>query len=480
MQKFYFILIILIIGQGSGNAQKFLSAESIATFSAFQLSLLAGIPVQNGVEQIKIRYEMNGIDGTLDTVSGLVVLPLLTNQEQLPLIVYQHPTSSSGRNDVPSSGGFSIGSLESVAFGAFGFLVFATDYLGLGESRGFHPFVHAETEAEAGINMMYACLDYLEMEEGISWDSTNLFVAGYSQGGHASMALHRELETSLTDVYPVTAAAHMSGPYSLSEVMLEKFIVDVPSQNVADVVFMLLGYQSFYQSIFDSLSQVFVAPYDSIIQNFYEDQYALIALESQLINALQQNEDSILTKRMFQPAFLSQLNDSESEILQLIRENDTYDWAPNAPTRLYYCSPDERVPARNSTLADSVMNQNGAVDLESININASANHGDCTLFALLAAIDFFQGQITPVSSENAIAKTTSLQVFPNPAKDFVHVLGIDHFANIEIYSVSGQLIYRSKKEANEVLDVSTFREGIYYLKVATQMQTEIHPIQIIR
>ena len=126
------------------------------------------------------------------------------------------------------------------------------------------------------------------------------------------------------------------------------------------------------------------------------------------------------------------------------------------------------------------MNQNGAVDLESINVNASANHGDCTLFALLAAIDFFQGQFTPVSTENAIAKTASLQVFPNPAQDFVHVLGIEHSANIDIYSVSGQLIYRSIKEANDVLDLSTLREGIYYLKVSTQMQTEIHPIQIIR
>lgn len=480
MQKFYFILFILIFGQGSGNAQKFLSAESIATFSAFQLSLLAGIPVQNGVEQIKIRYEMNGIDGTNDTVSGLVVLPLLTNQEDLPLIVYQHPTSSSGRNDVPSSGGFSIGSIESVALGAFGFAVFATDYLGLGESRGFHPFVHAETETEAGINMMYACLDYLEMKEGVSWDSTNLFIAGYSQGGHASMALHRELETSMNDEFSVTAAAHMSGPYSLSEVMLEKFIVDVPSQNVADVVFMLLGYQSFYQSIYDSLSQVFVAPYDSIIQNFYEDQYALIALEGQLINALMQNEDSVLTKRMFQPAFLSQLNDPESEILQLIRENDTYDWAPNAPTRLYYCAPDERVPARNSTLADSVMNQNGAVDLEAININATANHGDCTLYALLAAINFFQGQMTPVSTESTIVKTPSFQVFPNPAQDYLHVLCNEPAVAVELFSASGQLVHRSKKQVNEAIDISTFKQGVYYLKIKTNQHTEIHPIQIIR
>ena len=44
-----------------------------------------------------------------------------------------------------------------------------------------------------------------------------LFITGYSQGGYASMAVHKYLENP--SIHEVTAASHMSGPYNLSHVM---------------------------------------------------------------------------------------------------------------------------------------------------------------------------------------------------------------------------------------------------------------------
>jgi hypothetical protein len=47
-----------------------------------------------------------------------------------------------------------------------------------------------------------------------------LFLAGYSQGGHTEMALHRELERYHTNEFAVTASAAMAGPYDMSGVEL--------------------------------------------------------------------------------------------------------------------------------------------------------------------------------------------------------------------------------------------------------------------
>ena len=97
---------------------------------------------------------------------------------------------------------------------ALGYVAVAPDYLGLGESRGFHPYVHAATEASAAIDLLYAAQEFAEKQKFPL--NGQLFLTGYSQGGHASMALHRELERNYSKIFPVSAAAHLSGPYSIS------------------------------------------------------------------------------------------------------------------------------------------------------------------------------------------------------------------------------------------------------------------------
>ena len=96
MLKYVVAFFMMLTGMAKMHGQTFVSAEFIASYDAFQLSLIAGFPVDNGIDQFKVLYEMPGIDGNPDTVSGLVVIPTGANQENLPLVVYQHPTSTSG------------------------------------------------------------------------------------------------------------------------------------------------------------------------------------------------------------------------------------------------------------------------------------------------------------------------------------------------------------------------------------------------
>ena len=99
------------------------------------------VPMHSGVDLYKILYTTLDIHGQLDTASGLMVIPD-DSDFVYPLLNYQHGTVGS-RWEVPSSlsGGYELALL----FGGLGYATAAPDFLGLGEARGIHPYVHAET-----------------------------------------------------------------------------------------------------------------------------------------------------------------------------------------------------------------------------------------------------------------------------------------------------------------------------------------------
>ena len=73
--------------------------------------------------------------------------------------------------------------------------------------------MHAESEARSVVDMVLALPAYLS-KYGYSWNQ-QLFLSGYSQGGHGTMAAHQMLEADYPNI-PVTASAPMAGPYDLS------------------------------------------------------------------------------------------------------------------------------------------------------------------------------------------------------------------------------------------------------------------------
>ena len=69
------------------------------------------------------------------------------------------------------------------------------DYIGMGESPGLHPYCHGASEATT-IDMIRAVreAESLDMIPGMTADNGEMFVTGYSQGGHAAMATHKYVE----------------------------------------------------------------------------------------------------------------------------------------------------------------------------------------------------------------------------------------------------------------------------------------------
>jgi len=465
------LLVSLLTSSPCLKAQDYLVESTfLGTRSKAFLFVLFGQPVDYDVNLYKITYKTLDVHGAPDTASGLLVLPVVPASTLLPMVVYQHGTTD-GPNDVPSKlhGGYEV----AMAYAAKGFATAAPDFLGLGDARGFHPYVHAASEASASFDMLNASLEYMESNHP-DWDQLHLFLCGYSQGGHASAALHKELQDNWSFVYEVTAATHMSGPYSISGVMRSKLLSDDSYGFPAYLAYIALGYEEAYGNLYSDIHDFFKEPYVTNIQNFRNGLVNLTTLNAQLIALLATNGDTI-TKRMIQDSILEHvINDPLYPLNIDLEDNDRYNWSPDAPTRLYYCGGDLQVPFQNALAADSAMNALGAPDAHAVNMGATLDHGPCVLPSILSSIAYFQSFLNPSSILDFDKNPKHIVVTPNPASDYLMINweSVADGLDFEIIDLDGKTILKGSSPSNNI-DVHSLLPGMYMILVSTGHETRI-------
>ena len=370
-----------VVGVPAAERGKVLSAKLSQTLSASAISLLftlAGIPVtpQYNVQLYKVVYETIDPWGGRTQASGALALPQNANNP-LPLVSYQHGTLIL-TNDAPSSMDLSGEVSVGVAFATTGYAAAVPDYLGLGASPGLHPYLHARSEATACIDMLRAARSVCA-SNGFPL-SGRLFLCGYSQGGHATMALLRQIEEYHTNEFTVTACAPMAGPYDLSGVTTADFLSGRTEPNPYYFIYLLAAYQAVYH-LAPSLADLLAPPYNTTLPPLLHGN----ASGSQINSAMPADPAEVL-----KPAYLQDFKSNPHNALRLALEaNDVYAWKPLAPMRLYHCAGDEDVVIANSQVAYDFFQAVGATQVQLIDPNPSANHAGCVLPSLLDAKAWF-------------------------------------------------------------------------------------------
>lgn len=388
------------IGSGSGQSVFFrvraeppqgdrgalISVQRIAIYGIPLLNLVfqeLGAPIEPkfAVEILQVHYETIDPFGLPTQASGLLALPV-GPAEELALMSYQHGTVLL-RTDVPSE--VNEEGLIPIAYASEGYVGIAPDYLGLGASPGFHPYLHARSQATAVVDFLRATRRYCA-EEGIGL-SGQIFLQGYSQGGHATLAAQREIEQHHADEFELTASAPMAGPYSMSEISFDDMLSDRVQPNPYYAAYILRAYFDLYP-IARSFSEILIPPLDETVPPLFDGQTG-----SGPINALLPGR----VREALQPDFLAALQTDTRHPLRLaLRENDLVDWVPKVPTRLYHCSGDLDVLPANSDLAFERFQQAGAPDVSRLDPMPGADHGGCILPAFMAAKEWFDSLRSPV------------------------------------------------------------------------------------
>ncbi len=362
--RFYRVIAVQPATRG-----KLISSNLVTTYSTGDLNGIFayyGIPLtaQYAVKFYKLVYETIDPLGARTQASGAQFLPQNVGKA-LPLLSYQHGTSTL-TNYVPSNG-TSDESIVGLVFASAGYATVLPDYLGLGDSPGFHPYVHARSEATACVDMLRAARRYCA-SNSVALNG-QIFLVGYSEGGHATMALHRELEQYHTNEFTITASAPMAGPYDMSGVELNDLLSARCPPNPYYYAYVLMAYQRVY-SLAPNWTALLASPYNTTIPPLFNGNYDGSVINTYLPAC---NVSTILPT-----ALRSALqNDPASPLRQALRDNDLDQWKPVAPMRMYHCAADADVLYANSQVACSNFLAQGASQVQLIDPMPSADHSGC-------------------------------------------------------------------------------------------------------
>jgi dienelactone hydrolase len=210
-------------------------------------------------------------------------------------------------------------------FASAGYVVAAPDGIGYGATKGReHPYVHTPSLARTSLDLLRAARE-LAARNGVEIDS-RVFITGWSEGGFAGMALHKLIEDTCPEDFPVAASSLLAGCYALSTMMdlFCQYDEDFPEHQIC--YWMLRSMARVY-----GLKR----PFDQIVVPPFAD-----ALAKDVLADAPKNPRVGLDPR-FRDAYL---NDPDDELRRALRDNDRYDWKPLAPVFLHHGTHDDIVP----------------------------------------------------------------------------------------------------------------------------------------
>lgn len=332
----------------------------------------AVVPVRYAVDVYEVIYRTQWHDGTEIKASGILFMPREMKKKP-SMLCYHHGTQIRRERNIAIEGEQAV----CMGFAVDGYVVCMPDYIGLGKGEKFHLYQHAESEAQASIDMMRAVRQILA-EKQMETDG-RLFISGYSQGGHAAMALHKILQERYRSEFPVTASSPMSGPYDLSGVQSEVMFKNYSHPGY--LPYLLNSYQEVYHIIEEDIHTIYKNPYDTVVRYFYNGEYEMGDINKHLPAV-----PGDMIKEEWVKVYTT---DSSFKLHQALRMNNVYDWKPESPMQICYCQADEQVTYRNALVAYETMRSNGSKLVKLRSGGKRFGHFTCAIYSSMNTKLFF-------------------------------------------------------------------------------------------
>ena len=195
------------------------AADITAALNDPESKVQSGVTPLYAVTSYKLTYRTIDKDGVATTASGLVSVPVKAAGARSPVVSYQHATTFH-ENQAPSN---KVEAVEPpLVLASLGYIVVSPDYVGFGAAKGqIHPYLTSAPTAAAVVDMLTAS-DSWRGQAGVT-DNGQLYLAGYSEGGYATMAAHRAIHLANGGLKQrLLAAVPGAGPYDVLETLDEQ------------------------------------------------------------------------------------------------------------------------------------------------------------------------------------------------------------------------------------------------------------------
>jgi hypothetical protein len=469
-----FLLTVSLIAIASFlHAQYLVSATEIATRTATTVNIIltnegwqTSQMELNGVTSYKITYNTTDVFGEPTVASGALYVPQV-DCDTLPFISYQHGTTFDDANVPSNNYVYQFG----ILYSGNGYITTMPDYLGLGDNPGIHPYVHWESEASASVDLIRAAREYIVDTLGI-WDNNQLFLAGYSQGGHATMALHKYITVNdLQEEFNIVASAPMSGPFPLSDIQLPMMFEGETYPAPAYLPYVMASYQLVYGNLYENYNEYYDPPYDSLIASWLEDGATFDPYGDLPTNFYDFMQDTVVDNIKSNPDHPFNLG---------IIENNLHNWIPGEPVRMLYCGMDPLVYPENSIVTQDTMTTLGASDVQAIEIDPYGDHQTCIVPAFAYSLEWFDSLrvecemvITAIPSRD---EQPEISLYPNPVTKKA-TFSSDEITSVELYDITGKIIARRN---GNTIDMTNLKPGIYFVNGYDTHQNVLYTGKVIK
>lgn len=335
------------------------------------------LPVKYDVDIYEIIYKAPWIDSsTWINCSGIVYVPKMKGKKPATFMFGHGTEIRKGRNisDEDSQQGICLG------FATDGYLALYVDYYGIGKGDGQHLYQHAWSE---GMSFLYMLKAVEELKANLNLQTNGqLFLTGYSQGGHASFAAQKYIEAEHDPRFKVTAASPMSGAYDMTGEQAKYMFQEYPRPFY--LPYLIISYQTAYHIWpTNNIYSVFRAPYDTMLMGYFG------AIRLKTMDDL----DKVMPKvpsDVVKPELVAEFkSDPNFAFVQRLRENNLTNWLPEAPVQLCFCEGDREVNYKNSVVAYNNITALGKKDIKLNNLSNHLDHNTCAAFAVLSTKAFF-------------------------------------------------------------------------------------------
>lgn len=296
------------------------------------LALPARPPITDGAELLRVRY-WSQVGGTPVEASGLMAVPYRTLGGEAPrgTAIYLHGTNPD-RTSSPSAPGSQEGELSAAMFAGGGYILLAPDYFGLGQSHAAPAYIHAPATAAAARDLIIAARQVAGALH-VPF-SSDLYVTGFSQGGHATAVVQRDLETAPIPGIRLRAAAAISGAFDLAGISVPYAFEHKHSLYLA---YIAVSYAAQYKQPLGSLVN---DSYARTLPALFDGNHAI----DPIVAALPKDP-----RELFRPEALAAIEAGKGDwFIDGLAANEAFRWAPKAPLRLYYGDKDTDVSPQDS------------------------------------------------------------------------------------------------------------------------------------
>lgn len=299
-----------------------------------------------GYRNFTVSYSSTDALGKEVILSERIVMPVGVGFTHSPkgIALVNHPTIGSNRECPTMEKDLLVG------LAALDYVAVFPDMMGFGASKDrIHPYLCGEITARHALDGVFAALCLL-YDRGISL-AGGLVNVGYSQGGASALAVHKYIETALSEdareQLRLKASYCGGGPYSPSATW-DAYTAADDIEFPAAAPMTIIAFKEAYPREMDG-----VDPYDCLSEPVRKDKFLDKVLSKDysvsLLNAhLKLAVGSARMSDILSPALKDDGSALHATLRGLLDKNELASgWSPQSPVRLFHVPDDEVVPYVN-------------------------------------------------------------------------------------------------------------------------------------